>query len=444
MATTSTSPKKSKKSGAQYDRFIPSRSSMHISSAQFNLARKSTSQDGTLNTASAAYQEEVAKACGIQLDKRILAFKSAPPSNDKDDLRQTLQQSLKSPFAGQHGQTAARASRRRILTTPERVLDAPGLLDDYYLNLLDWSSTNLLAIGLDKAVYIWNAQTGDVYSLCQLETEDYVASLQWTNDGSYLAVGLSNGDTQIWDPDTQQKLRSMGGHQARIGVLSWDQHLLSSGCRDGSIWHHDVRVANHKVAELHGHSSEVCGLAWRPDGAGLLASGGNDNVVNIWDIRSQVPKFTKANHTAAVKAVAWCPWQANLLATGGGAHDRHIHFWNTTTAARLNSVDTGSQVTSIRWPHEYKELVSSHGFPDNQLTVWNYPALTKVVDIPAHDTRVLHTALSPDGQTLASVSSDENLKFWRIFETKPKSSKTAKTQVNQQPNSLESRAMRLR
>ena len=40
----------------------------------------------------------------------------------------------------------------------------------------------------------------------------------------------------------------------------------------------------------------------------------------------------------------------------------------------------------------------------------------KQVDIPAHESRVLHSTLSPDGQVLATAASDENLKFWRVFE----------------------------
>ncbi|KAJ1838254.1 WD repeat-containing protein slp1 [Coemansia sp. RSA 486] len=207
--------------------------------------------------------------------------------------------------------------------------------------------------------------------------------------------------------------------------MSWERHVLSSGCRDGSIWNHDVRVANHKTAELVAHSGEVCGLTWRSDGA-LLASGGNDNLVNIWDARSTVPKFTKTQHTAAVKALAWSPLQLNLLATGGGSYDRHVHFWNTTTTARLNSIDTGSQVTSIQWSTEYRELVTSHGFPYNHLALWSYPSLSKIVDIPAHDTRVLHTSMSPDGQTVATAASDESLKFWRVFESRGKSAKSSK------------------
>ncbi|KAJ2687409.1 WD repeat-containing protein slp1 [Coemansia spiralis] len=410
------SPRTKKGKPAQYDRFIPNRSDKELASSQFNIARSDTEQP--LDGATIAYHEEVARACGVSINKRILSFKEEAPTSDRDDLRQVYSRpALKS--------NASTTAKRRILNTPERVLDAPGLVDDYYLNLLDWSLGNTLAIGLDQSVYLWNASSGDVNSLCQLEGDSYVCSVKWTTDGSYLAIGTCDGDVQIWDAESQSRIRTMTGHQARVGVMSWERHMLSSGCRDGSIWNHDVRIANHKTAELIAHSGEVCGLTWRSDGA-LLASGGNDNLVNIWDARSAVPKFTKTQHTAAVKALAWSPWQLNLLASGGGSHDRHVHFWNTTTTARLDSIDTGSQVTSIQWSNEYRELVTSHGFPHNHLALWSYPSLAKIVDIPAHDTRVLHTAISPDGQTVATAASDESLKFWRIFETRTKSGKATK------------------
>ena len=54
-----------------------------------------------------------------------------------------------------------------------------------------------------------------------------------------------------------------------------------SGSRSGQIHHHDVRVADHHISTLSGHSQEVCGLTWSPDGR-YLASGGNDNLVCVW------------------------------------------------------------------------------------------------------------------------------------------------------------------
>jgi len=48
-------------------------------------------------------------------------------------------------------------SVRKIPKQPFKVLDAPMLQDDFYLNLVDWSSTNILAVGLNGAVYVWSA-----------------------------------------------------------------------------------------------------------------------------------------------------------------------------------------------------------------------------------------------------------------------------------------------
>ncbi|KZZ92069.1 WD-repeat containing protein slp1 [Moelleriella libera RCEF 2490] len=360
-----------------------------------------------------AYQDSLANACGVKLNTRILEFKPAPPESSKPiDLRQQYNRPLRPTGAN------AAQLRRRIATAPERVLDAPGLIDDYYLNLLDWSSGNQVAIGLERCVYVWSADEGSVNCLLESPPDTYISSVKWSEDGAYVGVGLGTGEVQIWDVAETQKIRSMFGHDTRVGVLGWSKHLLSSGVRSGLVHNHDVRVAEHKVAELVSHTSEVCGLEWRSDGA-QLATGGNDNLVSIWDARSlSVPRFTKTNHNAAVKALSWCPWNMNLLATGGGSYDRHIHFWNSTSGARVNSIDTGSQVTSLRWSPHQREIISSSGFPDNSLSIWSYPTLVRTIEIPAHESRVLHSCLSPDGQMLATAAADESLKFWKVFEKK--------------------------
>jgi len=366
------------------------------------------------------YQQSVAEACGVSLKQRILAFKPAAPESSRPiDLRSQYNRPIKPAAA------SASQFRRRVLTAPERVLDAPGLVDDYYLNLLDWSSGNQIAIGLERNVYVWSAESGTVSSLLECPEDTYISSVKWSGDGAYVAAGLGTGEVQIWDVEDGTKLRSMYGHDTRVSVMGWNKHILSTGARSGLVYNHDVRIAQHKVAELVSHTSEVCGLEWRADGA-QLATGGNDNLVSIWDARHlNAPKFQKTNHKAAIKALAWCPWQSNLLATGGGSHDRHIHFWNTTSGARVNSIDTGSQVTSLRWSLGYKELVSSSGFPDNSLSIWSYPTLVKNIEIPAHESRVLHSALSPDGQMLATAAADESLKMWKVFEKKAGSANLA-------------------
>lgn len=39
-------------------------------------------------------------------------------------------------------------TQRQVSKVPFKVLDAPSLSDDFYLNLVDWSEKNFLAVGL--------------------------------------------------------------------------------------------------------------------------------------------------------------------------------------------------------------------------------------------------------------------------------------------------------
>lgn len=272
-------------------------------------------------SASPGHTARLAKAAGVPLNKRVLAYHEAPPPASSDPLRAQARELAKPlyarPGALPSSTGAVTNKTRKIATHPERVLDAPNMMDDFYLNPLSWSCTNNLAVALGDVTYIWNAASGTVTPVGEAPESSYISAIEFSNDGAFLGVGLGTGDVELWDAESRQKLRTMGGHQAQVGTLSWNGFILSSGCGDGSIWHHDVRIARHKVMELLGHHGEVCGLKWRQDGE-LLGSGGNDNVVNIWDSRMgdvdgesrAAPKWTKRNHTAAVKVLFVClsPW----------------------------------------------------------------------------------------------------------------------------------------
>jgi cell division cycle 20-like protein 1 (cofactor of APC complex) len=62
--------------------------------------------------------------------------------------------------------------QRKVATTPFKVLDAPALQDDFYLNVVDWSHANVLSVGLASSVYLWNAATSKIVKLCNLGFAD--------------------------------------------------------------------------------------------------------------------------------------------------------------------------------------------------------------------------------------------------------------------------------
>ena len=358
--------------------------------------------------------------------KQMLSFskKEKTKSNPRPFLMQ-----MKNYFNSSNFLLDNKPSARTIPTNPERILDAPNLQDDFYLNLLDWGSLNVLSVALGEEVYLWNGDTAET-SLLMTSENNSVSSISWMNSGNCLAIGFDNGDIELWDTVKGLSIRSMRGHFKRVSSLAWNNYLLSSGSKDNTIMNHDVRSKNHIISTLTSHHQEVCALKYNNDGS-YLASGSNDNMVYIWDVKrinnklqsliveneSDIaikPSYTMSSHCAAVKALSWCPWQRSVLATGGGTKDKSIQFFNIDTNSVINSVNTGSQVCALLWNKREREVISSHGFNKNQICIWNYPKMTKVTELKGHMSRVLYLVMSPDETTIVSGAGDETLRFWKI------------------------------
>lgn len=418
--TPSNSPARSKspsrnKTPNQGDRFIPNRSGMQFEISHYKLTQENKDDCENLSPNKQEYKRIMNENLnGDMSNFKILSYQK------KAQIPEGYTNDMKVLYSASKALSTVRKGTRFIPHLPERILDAPEIVDDYYLNLLDWNVNNILAVALAGHVYLWNAGTGEIEQLMELdEATEIVCSVSWVKEGTHLAIGTSLADVQLWDVEKLKRVRVMRGHTARIGSLSWNSYILSSGSRSGFIHHHDVRIAQHHVGTLHGHTQEVCGLEWSPDGQ-HLASGGNDNVLNIWSSAvnhnyNENHSLHSFSHQAAVKALAWCPWQSKILASGGGTADRTIKIWNCNLGTCLNSIDTKSQVCGLLWSKDYKELISAHGFANYELIIWKYPTMTKVAELTGHTARILNLAMSPDGSTVISAGADETLRLWKCF-----------------------------
>lgn len=350
------------------------------------------------------------------IDKQITKFNLDNISSTKKNYNQLLENIF--GFSSSINLISSNRNKQShyIYNKSYKILDAPNIIDDYYLNLLDWSSTNIIALALDNKVYTFNYTNGEINFLC--ENDHNYTSVSWSPNGSYIAIGNNNGEIHIIDILTRTCI-NMFKHIKRIPTLTWNNNILSSGCHDGIIKNWDKRMSQPCITTMHSHKKEICGLKWNPSGT-QLASGGNDNMLCIWDVSYRQLHCINA-HKAAVKALAWCPWEDNLLASGGGTADRCIKFWNSLSGKMLNYIDTNSQVCGLLWSPYEKEILSSHGFAYNQLSLWKYPKMTKIQDFLGHTSRVLHMAQNPNGPNVVTASTDETVQFWKPFGNSPKS-----------------------
>ncbi|XP_021912132.1 cell division cycle 20.1, cofactor of APC complex-like [Carica papaya] len=230
-----------RKSRENFDRFIPNRSAMDFDYARTML----TGRKGKENAAAAcspeknAYQRRLAEVFNMN-GRRILAFKNKPPV--PIDLFAD-----KMVMSFHHSKPIK--PHRQIPQRPTRTLDAPDLVDNFYLNLLDWSINNVIVIALGCTIYLWNASDSSIFELVTFDEEDGpVTSVSWAPDGQHIAIALSNSDVELWDSISNRKLRTLsGGRWSQVNSLAWNQHILTTGGMDGKIINNDVRIRENIV-----------------------------------------------------------------------------------------------------------------------------------------------------------------------------------------------------
>ena len=76
-----------------------------------------------------------------------------------------------------YSKPASSTTIREISSVPYKILDAPGLQDDFYLNVLDWIADNSVVVSLAQSVYRWCPTSGKASKLYSVPFEDTLSSL---------------------------------------------------------------------------------------------------------------------------------------------------------------------------------------------------------------------------------------------------------------------------
>lgn len=350
------------------------------------------------------------------LHQRPRGFGNIRPGVWAEDLRQLSVHLTDSSVSSLFSLEAR--SKKGIVSLPSdpfKILDIPGVEDDYYTNLLSWSYQDFIGICLDNTVYLFDYRTNDITTFYEAYKVEKVTSLTFDPYGERLAMGNILGQVSIWDVERKKELLCIDKHIDRVSCLDWSDKGLLSGSKDKNVFWSDIRMRRSTASKYTSHTQEVCGIKWNSDNT-RFASGGNDNRAFAWDITSNKPLMTMT-HRAGVKALCWAHNQRDTLITGGGMADRTMKSWNVAKEKLMFSRDIEGQVCALTFSKLTNDVISARGGPENEIEVWRSNGFKRVGALSGHSERPLYLAWSPEGDVLLSVSSDETMRFWQVYQT---------------------------
>lgn len=285
-----------------------------------------------------------------------------------------------------------------------------------------------------------------------LRTTYRVLSSAFSPDGTLLAVGLGNGDIEIYYTATWKIVRAFRGHQGSILHLTYSpsgEHLLSGGSdRTARLWSCETGLC---VFVLEEHSNRVMAVAFSPSGR-QVASASCDESVILWSTRTGAVDFVLRGHTDGVTGIAYlprgtsissCSWDGAvrvfdaqtgrpLLDSGvsdqrycclayapdglriiSGSERGQLQFWESTDAEPgLCWIGHTGEVTGVDVSSNGQLIVSCGA--DNTVKLWNSYTARLISEFTGHLECVTSAVFSFNGAKIASTSWDETVRLWDV------------------------------
>lgn len=262
---------------------------------------------------------------------------------------------------------------------------------------------------------IWKAEGREpVHEISFGEISIY--GMDFSPDGNQLGIALGNeeggdGAALVLDVESGEELFSLAGHDGYAVNdfdFSPDGSLIATG---GGDW--NVRLWNagtgSLVVTLPGHTAAVNSIEFGPDGSQLV-SGSDDDTAIVWDLETDSLIFKLRpdgfeTEGFSIYSVAFNPWGDRIL-TGGY---KTVVVWDAIDGTAIHRL-RGNQaaVWDLAFaPDGLSMLTASSG-----IKIWDYFYGTERYNLSSHRGEVTSAAFSSDGQYLLTGSWDNTAKLW--------------------------------
>jgi WD40 repeat protein len=258
--------------------------------------------------------------------------------------------------------------------------------------------------------------------LCETFHTRAIQAVTFSPDSQFIASGSADDTIKIWSVDA-----ALRGDRATVVVrtiqnidsvmtLAFNSTgtLLASGGGDGSVRLWDWQTGN-LIDEMENYGEIITSVAFSPDGE-ILASAGYDNMIRLWDVETG-DLIREIDGGQDVMAIAFSPDGETLASCG---LSNFVNLWN---------VESGDEELSLRFSLPLQAIAfypgggafaispgSLMGDPNpstaKDIQVWNIDGDRTTWTFEGHSSFVTALSFSLDGSRLVSGSEDNTVRVW--------------------------------
>jgi len=226
---------------------------------------------------------------------------------------------------------------------------------------------------------------------------------------------LVNATSQLRAAEVVPATSPIGVSDALAVALSPDGTVAAVGSRQsGEIILYDIAIGQPIGVTLVGHDEPVVSIAFTPDGSEMVSTG-QDGAVILWDVRDpmNVPEATVMGRFNDVV------WDVDVSSDGATAvtagEDGIVQLWDLETAAGLGAplVDSDRDALSVAFSADDSLVFSGNG--RGELMGWVVAGGEEAfAPFNAHSSDIWEIVFSPSGDSVATASSDGNIRLWDL------------------------------
>ena len=281
--------------------------------------------------------------------------------------------------------------------------------------------SRVAAGGEDGRITVWDAETGAQIAEQQVGDEWGGSARRLQPRWRTPRAWWDGGTVRLWDGSSDSPVSDvLTQHSDQVSALAFsnDGTHLASGASDGT-----VQVLNTATQELVGQSfvytnplsglsTTVESLAFSPDGSLLAVTGWR--TIGVWDItREEWASPPLPGHSALISALAFHPHEL-LLASAGD--DGVVRLWDIASGETIVEVPLGSTtlVTDLTFSADGALLAASQ--ETGAITVWDLSRGTSVAlgQLDLTDAFIMSLTFAPDGASLASLDTAGVVSGWNL------------------------------